>query len=131
MAQTCLWVHGLLASVPVAIILSFAGLALDEWPDAEANLKKGVKSIAYKVWESGVSIEWYMSSWFVFMYAYQVLLIAIGVLAPLTALTFFVWPFFLGALVLLKKDFRRVAGWIVVIAVFYPILLLAGQAFGG
>jgi 1,4-dihydroxy-2-naphthoate octaprenyltransferase len=45
------WVHVLLVSVPFAIVLSFAGLALDEWPDAEANLKKGVKSLAYEVWK--------------------------------------------------------------------------------
>ncbi len=76
------WGTGLVASVPAGILISFVGLAIDEWPDAEANLKKGVRSIAYKVWEYGVSLEWYLSSWLLFMYLYQVFLIAIGVLAP-------------------------------------------------
>jgi 1,4-dihydroxy-2-naphthoate octaprenyltransferase len=34
------WIYGILAGVPAALILAFAGLAVDEWPDAEANLKK-------------------------------------------------------------------------------------------
>lgn len=45
------WMNILLASVPFMIVLSFAGLALDEWDDASANLKKGVKSMAYEVWK--------------------------------------------------------------------------------
>jgi hypothetical protein len=43
------WQEGILASVPFAIMLSFAGLALDEWPDAEANLKKGVPHVLVSV----------------------------------------------------------------------------------
>jgi hypothetical protein len=34
------WIEGVVASVPFTIILSFAGPANDERPDAEANLKK-------------------------------------------------------------------------------------------
>jgi len=48
------WTTGLIVSVPALIMISFVGLAVDEWPDAEANLKKGVKSISYKVWEYGI-----------------------------------------------------------------------------
>jgi len=33
------WITGLVASVPFAILPAFAGLALDEWPDAEATEK--------------------------------------------------------------------------------------------
>jgi hypothetical protein len=51
------YIAGLLVSVPFAIVLSFAGLALDEWPDAEANLKKGVKSLAYEIWKLSDWIE--------------------------------------------------------------------------
>ena len=58
---------GILVSLPVAVVLSFLGLALDEWPDAEANLKKGVKSIAFMVWKySEGKVEglwWYSSTW--------------------------------------------------------------------
>jgi len=125
------WVDGLLASVPFAVLPAFAGLALDEWPDAEANLKKGVKSIAYKVWENGIALEWYLSSWFLFIFMFQLFLIAIGVLAPLTALSFFTWPFLMAGMVMMKQDFRRWAGLTVLAALFYPVLLLVGQFLGG
>jgi 1,4-dihydroxy-2-naphthoate octaprenyltransferase len=124
------WANGLAASVPFMIVLSFAGLALDEWPDAEANLKKGVKSIAYKVWENGLSLEWYLSSWFLFMFCYQVFLIVVGILAPLTAVSFVSWPFLLAFFVLMKKDFKKAAGLIVIFAGLYLILLVLGQALG-
>jgi 1,4-dihydroxy-2-naphthoate octaprenyltransferase len=124
------WIKGILASVPFAIMLSFAGLALDEWPDAEANLKKGVKSIAYKVWENGVALEWYLSSWFLFMFIYQLFLISVGILVPLTGLSFIAWPFLIAYLVLMKKDFRRMAGMIVIMGALYLILIVVGQAIG-
>jgi 1,4-dihydroxy-2-naphthoate octaprenyltransferase len=124
------WVTGLVVSVPSAILISFIGLAIDEWPDAEANLKKGVKSIAYKVWENGVSLEWYISSWLLFMYLYQVFLISIGILVPLSAISFFTWPFLMAFLVLLKQNFRKWAGIIVLTGVTYPLLLVLGQFIG-
>jgi hypothetical protein len=124
------WQEGILASVPFAIMLSFAGLALDEWPDAEANLKKGVKSVAYKVWESGVSLEWYLTSWFLFMFVYQSLLITVGILVPLTALSFLAWPFLIGTMVVLKKDFEKMARLVVVFGALYLVLLVAGQYIG-
>jgi len=124
------WVTGLVVSVPSAILISFIGLAIDEWPDAEANLKKGVKSIAYKVWENGVSLEWYLSSWLLFMYLYQVFLISIGILVPLSAISFFTWPFLMAFLVLLKQNFRKWAGIIVLTGVTYPLLLALGQFIG-
>jgi 1,4-dihydroxy-2-naphthoate octaprenyltransferase len=121
---------GLVACVPFAVIHSFAGLALDEWPDAEANLKKGVKSIAYKVWENGVSLEWYLSTWFLFMYLYHIFLISIGVLAPLSAIAFASFPVLMGCMVFLKNNFRKVAGITVLVALSYPVLLVLGQALG-
>jgi 1,4-dihydroxy-2-naphthoate octaprenyltransferase len=124
------WVTGLVVSVPPAVLISFIGLAIDEWPDAEANLKKGVKSIAYRVWENGVSLEWYISSWLLFMYLYQVLLIAIGILVPLSAISFFTWPLLMSFLVLLKQNFRKWAGIIVLTGVTYPLLLVLGQFIG-
>ncbi len=125
------WWKGIAAGMLMAIVPSFAGLAFDEWPDAEANLKKGVKSIAYKVWESGVTLEWYMGSWLIFMYVYQIFLIDIGILAPLTGISFITWPFFAGFLVLAKKDFRRMAPFILLTGLFYPVLVVIGQALGG
>jgi 1,4-dihydroxy-2-naphthoate octaprenyltransferase len=124
------WVTGLVVSVPSAILISFIGLAIDEWPDAKANLKKGVKSIAYKVWENRVSLEWYLSSWLLFMYLYQVFLISIGILVPLSAISFFTWPFLMAFLVLLKQNFRKWAGIIVLTGVAYPILMVLGQFIG-
>ncbi len=125
------WGMGLLASAPIAIVLSFVGLALDEWPDAEANLKKGVKSMAYKVWEYGVDLKWYMTAWIMFLFIFQLFLIVIDVLAPLTALTFLVFPPILCCMVFLEKLFRKAAGILVAVAMMYPVLLLLGQALGG
>jgi len=125
------WWIGVLASLPIAVIFSFAGLALDEWPDAEANLKKGVKSLAYKVWEYDVDLLWYISAWVVFAYLFQLFLIVVGVLAPLTWLTFAILPVVMGCLVFLKKYFRKAAGIFVMVAALYPILILIGQVFGG
>jgi hypothetical protein len=125
------WGKGIAAGLLMAIVPSFAGLALDEWPDAEANLKKGVKSIAFKVWESGVTLEWYMSSWFLFMYLYQIYLIRVGILAPLTGIAFITWPFFAGFLVLAKKDFRGSVNYILLTGLAYPVLVVLGQLLGG
>ena len=124
------WTTGLVAGVPALILISFVGLAIDEWPDAEANLKKGVRSVAYKVWEYGVSLEWYVSSWLLFMYMYQVFLISIGILAPLSAISFFTWPFMISFLVLSKRNFRKWAGMVVFAGVAYPVLLALGQFLG-
>jgi 1,4-dihydroxy-2-naphthoate octaprenyltransferase len=124
------WATGLLVGVPSLIMISFVGLAIDEWPDAEANLKKGVRSIAYKVWEYGVSLEWYVTSWLLFMYVYQVLLIAIGTFKPLSAISLLTWPFMISFLVLAKRDFRKWAGMFVFAGIIYPVLLALGQFLG-
>jgi 1,4-dihydroxy-2-naphthoate octaprenyltransferase len=105
------WITGLVASVPFFILPAFIGLAIDEYPDAEANLKKGVKSVSYKVWEYGVSLEWYVSSW-------------------LSAIGFFIFPFLMVFMVFLKQDFRKWAGIAVFTGVIYPILLVLGQFLG-
>jgi 1,4-dihydroxy-2-naphthoate octaprenyltransferase len=125
------WVTGLIVSVPAAILPAFAGLALDEWPDAEANLKKGVRSLAYKVWENGVALEWYLSSWFLFMYLYQLFLITTGRLAQMTAITLLCWPFFIASMVMLKADFKKWAGLMAMVGLSYPVLLAVGQYLGG
>ncbi len=124
------WKIGLAASVPFFILISYVGLAIDEYPDAEANLKKGVKSVSYKVWESGVSLEWYLSSWVLFMYLYQIFLIAIGVLTSFSAIALLTWPVLMTEIVFLKKDFRRWAGIIVMTGVTYPVLLVLGEFLG-
>ena len=131
---------GLLAGIPVAILLCFAGLALDEWPDAEANLKKGVKSIAYYVWYASISLEAFLGIWFAFMYLFQFFLIYIGVLAAQTMWTFALVPVFMALIVLLRskdlkekgKDraFKKTAGVFVMVAALYPVILLIGQLAG-
>lgn len=128
---------GILAGVPVAILLCFAGLALDEWPDAEANLKKGVKSIAYYVWYASISLEAYLGIWFVFMYLFQFFLVYQGILASQTMWTFVLMPVFMALLVLLRSKelketgngeaFKKAAGVLVIVAALYPIVLLIGQ----
>lgn len=125
------WIIGLLVSIPSAIILCYLGLAFDEWPDAEANLKKGVKSLAYKVWEYGISLEWYLMSWFLFVLIYQVFLIMIGILAPMTGIAFFTFPVLIACLVLLKANFKKVGNILVLVVALYLVLLLVGQIIGG
>ncbi len=141
----------LLVSVPAAIILSFLGLALDEWEDAEANLKKGVKSLAYKVWEysdriitldlrdphylstpvkSLTTLRWYCTAWLMFLCIYHVLLISLGVLKPLTALALVVVPVVMGLLLMLSGNFRRTMVILIAVAALYPVALLMGQIFG-
>lgn len=141
-------VNSLLACAPVAILLSFIGLALDEWPDARANLKKGVKSIAYMVWQyspfitgesEGVigerekdilGLQWYCTAWLPVLYLYQIFLIVIGVLKPLTGWTFILAPFLLAMFVLLKGDFQRSMRIIIAIAAAFPIILVVAQIYG-
>jgi len=125
------WVDGLIASVPIAIILSFAGLALDEWPDAEANLRKGVRSISYKVWEYRLDLGSYLTWWVSAVYVYQVFLMFLGILTPLTGMTFVLLPVFIALGVLIKGSFEKFAPVYVVVGALYPVLLVVGQALGG
>ena len=71
-------------------------------------------------------------------------MIAIGLLEPLTAISFIVFPFCLAQLVFLKPyadatrenpsdksaqdGFNRVGKVLVLILMFYPVLILIGQA---
>jgi 1,4-dihydroxy-2-naphthoate octaprenyltransferase len=158
------YVAGLLVSLPFAIVLSFAGLALDEWEDAEPNLKKGVKSLAFEVWkhsdwivrherrtetvEEGSTVtvtdlgeqtikvkslgtlQWYLTSWFLFMFFYQGLLIALDIMKPLTGLAFLVFPFLIACMLFLKSNFKKWAAILVIVGAVYVILLVVGQIFG-
>jgi len=136
------WWKGLIVCLPIAVLLSYCGLALDEYPDAEANLKKGVKSTAYKVWEYGFDLSTYLLIWLATIYAFQVFLTVIGFLKPLTMISFILFPAFMVQAVHLKKAaddlkegapidlFSKVAAVFVLIAVFYPILIIIGQIFG-
>jgi 1,4-dihydroxy-2-naphthoate octaprenyltransferase len=142
-------VGSLMVSVLVAIILSFIGLALDEWPDAEANLKKGVKSIAYMVWQYSpflptetkigdlqskkdiLGLQWYCTAWLSFLYLFQIFLIVIGVLNKLTGWTFIIAPFLLAMFVVMRGDFRKSMRFIVAIAAAFPVILLVTQIVGG
>ncbi len=146
-------ITGLLVSVPFAIVLSFLGLSLDEWPDAQQNLAKGTRSIPYKIWEysdlvlehpafgghpdadsrwvkSLAMLQWYCSTWLLFMCTYHVFLIAIGVLKPLTGIALFVSPVCIPLLVMLKKDFRKFMIPLVAVGGLYCVLLLLGEALG-
>lgn len=139
-------INTLLISLPFAIVLSFAGLALDEWEDAEPNLKKGVKSLAFEVWRNSETLiagdelpaliksldtlRWYLSSWFLFMFFYQGLLITVGIMKPLTSIAFLVFPFLMACMLLLKSNFKKWAANIVIVGAVYVILLVVGQVYG-
>jgi 4-hydroxybenzoate polyprenyltransferase len=135
------WVNVLLVSIPCAIVLSFAGLALDEFPDASANLKKGVKSLAYEVWKwsdwiptigekSLSTLQWYLTGWFLFMFFYQGLLIQLNILKPLTGLAFLTFPFLMACMLKMTSNFKKWAAIIVIVGALYVILLLVGQIVG-
>jgi len=141
------WIHGLLVSVPFAIVLSFAGLALDEWEDAEPNLKKGVKSLAFEVWKQSESVfnmadmekpviksldtlRWYLTGWFLFMFFFQGFLIQLNILKPLTGLAFLSFPFLMACMLMLKSNFKKWAAITVIVGAVYVILLVVGQVFG-
>jgi hypothetical protein len=123
-------INGILVGIPSAIIISFAGLALDEWPDAEANLKKGVKSLAYKVWENGYSLELYIVSWMMFLFIYQILMIVVGVFKPLTGISFLMAPLLIASMVFLKKYLNKTAFYIIIFAALYLFLIIMGQVYG-
>jgi hypothetical protein len=123
------WLNALLVSIPIVLIFSYAGLALDEWPDAPHNLLKGVKSLAYKVWGYGYDLPTYVLFWVFLAFLVQLFFIVLGILAPLTALTLIILPPAIGASIFLKSEvtFKKGALAIVFVAMLYPILLLLGQ----
>ena len=141
------WWQGIIVVLPVATVLSYLGLAFDEYLDAYSNLKLGTKSLAYKVWEARFDLSLYILAWLVIVYAFQVFLITIDLLKPLTMISLACFPFLLATLVFLKPHadavrenpldkvaqdrFNRVGKLLVLVAMFYPVLLLIGQIVGG
>ncbi len=87
--------------------------------------------MAYMVWKYGVSLEWYASTWLMFLLIYQLFLIQLNILNPATALAFIPAAAVIPLLVMMKGNFRKTMGAIVLVAAFYPILLLVGQIIGG
>lgn len=141
------WWQGIIVVLPVAIILSYLGLAFDEYLDAYSNIKKGVKSLAFKVWASRFDLSLYILAWLVIVYTFQVFLVAIRLLEPLTMLSIACFPFLLASLVFLKpyadairdkpedkaaqEGFNKIGRLLVLAAMVYPILIVVGQAIGG
>lgn len=148
------WWRGILVALPPAIVLCYLGLAFDEYLDAEANLGKGVKSLAYKVWEYRFDLSLYILCWLVALYILQLFLITIGVLKPLTMISLIDFPAIVAVLVFLKpwaddvrkcadyfpspvktykrnkaiQGFNKVGRVLVLIGMTYPLLILLGQA---
>jgi len=141
------WWQAIIVVLPIAVVLSYLGLAFDEYLDAYSNLNRGVKSLAYRVWEYRFDLSLYILAWLVIVYTFQVFLINIGLLKPLTMLSLICFPPLLATLVFLKPyadsiretltnkaaqdGFNRVGKLLVLVAMFYPILVLVGQAVGG
>jgi 4-hydroxybenzoate polyprenyltransferase len=123
------WVDAVLVSIPLVLIFSFAGLAIDEYPDAAQNLAKGVKSMAYRVYECGFSLPLYVMLWIFTAFLLQILFIVTDILKPLTSITFILLPFVISASVFLGKEtsFKKAAMIIVAVGMLYPFLLLVGQ----
>jgi len=141
------WWQAVIVVLPIATILSYLGLAFDEYLDAYSNLKMGVKSLAYKVFEHRFDLSLYILAWLVIIYVFQVFLVTIGLLKPLTMLSLICFPVLLASLVFLKphadaiwdnpedkaaqEGFNRVGKLLVLAAMVYPILVVVGQAIGG
>lgn len=100
---------GLMVSVPFAVILSFAGLALDEWPDAEPNIRKGGKSFAFEAWRCGIPLGPYLMCWLAFLYSFQTFLIDQGILNNWTALTYALVPFIMPSLLFVHKGAESIS----------------------
>ncbi|GAI99000.1 unnamed protein product, partial [marine sediment metagenome] len=140
------WWQGVIVALPTAIILSYLGLAFDEYGDAYSNLKKGVKSLVYKVWENKFDLSLYILAWLLMVYVFQLFLIFIGLLKPLTMLSVICFVLLLANLVYLKPhadalrrnptdekiigEFNKCGKTTVAVAALYPILILVGQIFG-
>jgi len=138
------WWKAIVVVLPSAIVLSYLGLAFDEYLDAYSNLKRGVKSLAYKVWEYKFDLSLYVLAWLVIIYVFQSFLVYIGLLAPLTMISLVCFPFLLASLVYLKpyadairdnpndesaqNGFNHVGKFVVLAAALYPLLILVGQA---
>ncbi|GAI60944.1 unnamed protein product, partial [marine sediment metagenome] len=54
------WWQAIIVVLPIAVVLSYLGLAFDEYLDAYSNLNRGVKSLAYKVWASRFDLSLYI-----------------------------------------------------------------------
>lgn len=124
------WVRPVLVSIPIVMIFSYAGLALDEWPDAPANLSVGVKSLAFKVYEYEYDLATYVMLWVISAFLVQLLFIEVGWLKPLTGLTLVILPPAIAISVFLKKRFKPAAMALVAVAMLFPILVLVGQLLG-
>lgn len=124
------WLQALIVSIPLCIIFSFAGLALDEYPDAAQNIPKGVKSLAYKVWQFDFDLALYIMLWVFLAFLVQIFFVSTGLLKPLTGLTLLVLPPAIAASLFLKKSFKRAAMAMVAVAMAYPVLLLIGEVLG-
>lgn len=137
------WWQGVLVGLIPAIILSFLGLPLDEYPDASHNLKKGVHSLPYQIWANDFSLSLFLLTWVCILYSFQMFLIFIDILKPMTAISFALVPFFMYKIVtvqaaadILKQFtdnpislpvFNKHAKILVVFGMLWPILLLIGQ----
>ena len=80
--------------------------------------------------KSFTTLQWYLSSWFLFMFFYQGLLINIGVFKPLTGLCFITFPAILACMLKIKSDFKKWAAILVIVGAVYEILLVLGMVYG-
>lgn len=138
------WWQAIIVVLPIAIVLSYLGLAFDEYLDAYNNLKTGVKSMAFKVWEFRIDLQFYILSWMNMVYIFQIFLITIDLLKPLTMISFITFPFIIVATSFLKpyadairnipndkeaqKGYNKIGKLVIVAAASYPVLVIIGQA---
>ncbi|MBA7658342.1 hypothetical protein ES703_66292 [subsurface metagenome] len=121
-----------LAGIPFLILWGFAAEFVDQAIDAEPNYPRGLRNLGALAWKSGVSIPLFTGHLFIMAYVAQILLIVVGVLAPMTGLSLIAFPFIVYGLLIMGNDFNRTGIMLLLLACFvHMVAFTAGQIVGG
>lgn len=104
---------------------------IDQYVDAESDIKKGVRNIAHVAYETGFPIwAWCLFGWTI-SYVFLLFLITIGYLSPWVFLAVFAIPLFGLAAVWIPKDITKGVQYGLLATFAYIFLVVVGQAIGG
>lgn len=121
-----------LAGMPFLVMWGFAAEFVDQATDAEPNWPKGLRNLGALAWKNNVSVPLFTGFLFTIAYLVQLALMAGGILAPLTALSFIAFPFLAYGLLIMGNDFNKKGIMLALVGIFiHGIALLCGQIFGG
>lgn len=104
---------------------------IDQYVDAESDIKKGVRNIAHVAYETGFPIwAWCLFGWTI-SYICLLGLITIGYLSPWVFLAMLAVPLFGLAAVWMPKDLTKAVQYGLVATFAYMLLVVIGQGIGG